>query len=119
MQTLSTLPEDFTGRNSTAEILIHESGKFLYGSNRGHNSIAVFSVDSTDGRLTLVEHVSSGGERPRSFGIDPTGQYLFGANQGTNNIVIFRIDQQTGRLTPTGEEINVDSPVCVKYVKVG
>ncbi len=119
LQTLSTLPEDFTGRNSTAEILIHESGKFLYGSNRGHNSIAVFSVDSTDGSLTLVEHVSSGGERPRSFGIDPTGQYLFGANQGTNNIVIFRIDQQTGRLTPTGEEINVDSPVCVKYVKVG
>ncbi len=119
IQTISTLPEDFTERNSTAEIEVHPSGKFLYGSNRGHDSIAVFAIDEADGKLTAVERVSTQGKTPRSFAIDPTGQFLFAVNQNTNNLVLFRIDQQTGRLTQEGEPLPVPSPVCVKFVKAG
>ena len=119
IQTISTLPEDFTGRTSTAEIEVHPSGKFLYGSNRGHDSIAVFAIDEADGKLTAVERASTQGKTPRSFAIDPTGQFLFAVNQNTNNLVLFRIDQQSGGLTQAGEPLPVPSPVCVKFVKVG
>jgi 6-phosphogluconolactonase len=116
LQEISTLPKDFKGENDDAEVVVHPSGKFLYGSNRGHDSIAVFAIDQQKGTLTPVEDVSTGGREPRNFTIDPTGKYLFAANQKTDNIFIFRIDSKTGRLTPTGEKINVSAPVCVTFV---
>ncbi len=116
LQTVSTLPKDYSGSNDDADIHVHPSGKFLYGSNRGHDSIVVFAIDPDQGTLTLVEHVPTQGKTPRNFGIDPSGTYLFAANQNSDNIVVFRIDSKTGRLTPTGQTIEVPSPVCVKFV---
>ena len=116
LQTVSTLPKDFAGNNDTAEIAIHPDGKFLYGSNRGHDSIAVFAVDQKTGNLTSIERVPSGGVKPRTFEIDPSGSYLFVANQISNKVVIFRIDRNTGQLTPAGEALDVPSPVCVKFL---
>ena len=117
LQTISTLPKDFTGRNDDAEIEIHPSGKFLYASNRGNESIAVYAVDPENGTLTLVEITPTGGKEPRSFEIDPTGKFLFAANQKSDNIVVFRIDEKTGRLTPIGKVLNVPSPVCLKFLR--
>ncbi len=117
-QSISTLPDDFKGENDDAEIRMHPSGKFLYASNRGHDSIAVFAIDSTKGTLTPIEHTSTGGKTPRSFEIDPTGTLLFAENQQSNNIIIFHIDQNTGKLTPTGKVLEVGQPVCVKFVPV-
>jgi len=116
IETVSTLPKDFKGKNYCAEIAVHPSGKFLYASNRGHDSIAVLAIDAAKGALTPIEHVSTQGKTPRNFAIDPTGSYIFAANQDTNNIVIFRIDPKSGRLTPTGEMVEVGSPVCVTFV---
>jgi len=116
LQTVSSLPKDFSGNNSTAEIVVDRQGKFLYGSNRGNNSIAVFAIDANKGTLTLVEHTSTQGKTPRNFAIDPTGSYLFAANQGSGNIVLFHIDRNTGRLTPAGQTVEVGSPVCVTFV---
>ncbi len=118
LQSIGTLPKDFTGNSSTAEVQVHPNGKFLYGSNRGHDSITIFAIDAKKGTLTLVDHVSTQGKVPRNFGIDPTGQFLLAANQNTNNVVVFRIDAKTGRLTPTGQSVEVGAPVCVKFVKV-
>jgi 6-phosphogluconolactonase len=115
LQTLSTLPQGFSESNSTAELEMHPSGKFLYGSNRGHNSIAVFAIDQQKGSLTLVDNVSTQGEVPRNFAIDPSGKFLFAANQQTDNIVLFRIDGETGKLSPTGESVEVDAPVCIRF----
>ncbi|MGD0694877.1 MAG: lactonase family protein [Terriglobia bacterium] len=116
IETVSTLPKDFKGQNDCAEIAVHPSGKFLYGSNRGHDSIAVFSIDPRRGTLTLLEHVSTQGKTPRNFAIDPTGSYLFAANQDSDSIVVFKIDRATGRLIPTGQKLDVPSPVCVTFV---
>jgi 6-phosphogluconolactonase len=99
-------------------VQVHPSGKFLYGSNRGHDSIAVFAIDAAQGTLTPIERVPTQGKMPRNFGIDPTGSYLLVANQGSDNLVVFRIDPQTGRLTPTGQVLEVASPVCVKFVPI-
>ena len=118
MQTLSSLPENFTGDNTTAEVQVHPSGKFLYGSNRGNNSIVIYSIDAGSGKLTLVGHESTQGKTPRNFGIDPTGNYLLAANQDTDNVVVFHIDLQTGKLTPTGQTLDIPSPVCVKFLPV-
>jgi 6-phosphogluconolactonase len=118
LQSVSTLPKDFKGQNDTAEIQVHPSGKFLYGSNRGHDSIAVFAIDPKAGTLTLIEHVSTEAKAPRNFAIDPTGTYLLAANQQSNNIVVFRIDQSTGKLTPTGQVVAAPSPVCLTFVAV-
>ena len=118
LKTISTLPPGFTGQNDDAEVQVHPSGKFLYASNRGHDSIAVFAIDPTKGTLTPVEDIPTRGQTPRSFEIDPTGSLLFAANQKSNNIVIFRIDAGTGRLTATGQVLEVDSPVCVKFVAI-
>ncbi|HET9307242.1 MAG TPA: lactonase family protein [Candidatus Sulfotelmatobacter sp.] len=118
LQTVSTLPKDFSGENDDAEIQIHPSGKFLYASNRGHDSIAVFAIDSQKGTLTQIEDVPTLGKTPRSFEIDPTGNFLFAENQKSDNIVIFRIDAKTGRLTPTAKVLDVGSPVDVKFLKV-
>lgn len=115
LQTLSTLPSDFTGNNSTAEVQVHPSGKFLYGSNRGHDSIAIFQIGK-DGKLTAAGHHATGGKTPRNFGIDPSGSFLLAANQGTNNLFVFRIDPETGGLKQVGDEIAIPSPVCVKFI---
>lgn len=117
-QTLSTLPADFTGSNSTAEVQAHPSGQYLYGSNRGHHSIAVFSVDPFSGQLTLVEHQSTQGKTPRNFSIDPQGQFLLAANQDSSNIIAFKINPDTGKLTPTGQKLEVSRPVCIKFVPI-
>jgi 6-phosphogluconolactonase len=117
LQTVSTLPAGFDGRNTTAEIQVAPGGKFLYGSNRGHDSIAVFAIDPGRGTLTCVEHESTGGKTPRNFGIDPTGAYLLAANQNSGTVVLFRIDSRTGRLEPTGGIIRVPQPVCVKFLR--
>ena len=116
LQTLSTLSKDFQGDNTTAEIEVHRSGKFVYVSNRGHDSIAVFAIDEGKGTLQAVEQVSTQGKTPRGFAIDPTGKYLFAANQNSDNVVQFRIDANSGRLTPTGQVLEVYSPVCIKLV---
>jgi len=115
-QTITTLPVKFTGTNTTAEIAIHPNGKFLYGSNRGHNSIAVYSVDQRTGNLTSIEYQSTLGKTPRSIGIDPTGNFLLAANQGSNNLVVFRINPKTGRLAATGQTLEVPAPVCVTFL---
>jgi 6-phosphogluconolactonase len=116
LQTISMLPEKFEGFKSGAEIQVHPLGKFVYGSNRGHNSIAVFSVDGKSGKLTLVQHQGTQGKTPRHFAIDPTGKWLLAENQDSDNIVIFRIDQETGKLSATGEKVEVGSPVCIQFV---
>lgn len=113
LETLSTLPADFHGQSWTAEVAVHPSGKFLYGSNRGHNSIAIFAIDGDTGKPRLFGHQSSGGKTPRNFAIDPTGRYLLAANQDSHNIVVFRINRDNGKLEPTGSEVKVSSPVCV------
>jgi 6-phosphogluconolactonase len=120
LQTISTLPVGVSVRPefSTAEVQVHPSGKFLYGSNRGHDSIAVFAIDEKDGHLTLSENQPTQGNTPRNFGIDPTGTYLLAANQDSDNVVAFRIDSRTGRLIPTGQSIEVGAPVCVKFLTV-
>jgi len=117
-QTISTLPDIFTGPNTAAEIAVHPSGRFLYASNRGHNSIAVFAIDDATGRLTLVDHQSTLGKTPRMFAIDPTGEFLLAANQDSNTVVVFRIDLNTGRLTPTGQSVEISSPTCVTFVRI-
>ncbi len=116
LQTVTTLPKDFSGRNDTAEIAVHPSGKFLYASNRGHESIAVFAIHSTKGTLTFVANVPTGGKEPRHFAIDPGGNYLLAENQLSNNIVVFKIDLATGGLTPTGDVIDVPSPVDLAFL---
>jgi len=118
IQDTSALPPDFKGQNDDAEIAIHPSGKFLYASNRGHDSISVFSIDSAKGTVTPVEYMSTQGKEPRSFEIDPTGKLLFAANQHSDNIVVFRIDEKIGKLTPTGKVLDVPTPVCVKFMAV-
>ncbi len=118
LQTISTYPKDFSAHNDDAEIQVHPSGKFLYASNRGHDSIAVFAIDPDKGTLTLIEYASTKGKTPRSFEIAPGGSLLFAANEKSNNIVVFSIDAKTGRLTPTGKVIDVSEPVCVKFVPI-
>jgi 6-phosphogluconolactonase len=117
IQTESTLPKGtpWSKDYSTAEVQVHPSGKFLYGSNRGHDSIAIFTIDAA-GKLTPAGHQSHQVKTPRNFGIDPTGRYLLVANQGASTIVVFRIDPQTGALTPTGSVAQVPVPVCVRFM---
>ncbi|MBI1902487.1 MAG: lactonase family protein [Planctomycetia bacterium] len=116
-QTLSTLPKDAKGEDfSTAEVVVHPSGRFLYGSNRGHNTIAVFAIDQSTGKLTPVQHQGEGIKTPRNFNIDPTGMWLLVANQSGDSVVVLKIDQATGALKPTGQAIEVPSPVCVRFL---
>jgi 6-phosphogluconolactonase len=118
LQTISSLPKGFSSENTAAEIEIDPSGKFVFASNRGDDSIAVFAIDSYTGMLTHVETDSSGGKTPRNFAIDPTGSWLLAANQDSDNIVVFGIDQKTGRLRPRGDVLQVPSPVCLKFVEL-
>ena len=115
-QTISTLPDQFNGSNTAAEITVDAKGRFLYVSNRGDDSIAVFRIDPDNGRVTPLERVSSGGKTPRHFAIDPTGTWLFAANQDSHDITLFRIDPDSGRLMETPRSLTVTSPVCVRIV---
>jgi 6-phosphogluconolactonase len=113
---LSTVPEGATAEHlSTAQILVEPSGRFVYVSNRGHNSIAIFAIDQQTGRLTAVGHQSTQGETPRNFAIDPTGTFLYAANQNSDTIVHFRIDREAGALHPTGDVTAVGGPVCILF----
>jgi 6-phosphogluconolactonase len=113
-QTISTLPADFHGTNYCAEVVVHPSGKFVYGSNRGHNSIAAFAIEP-DGKLRLIGHRGEGVKTPRNFNIDPSGRWMIVANQDGNDLVVFRIDPDTGALTTTGRRVAVGGPVCIKF----
>jgi 6-phosphogluconolactonase len=118
IQTVSTLPEGqttsqaFTG----AEVVVHPSGKFLYGSTRGLDLINVYAIDEKTGRLTPIESVPSGGKTPRNFNTDPTGRFLLAANQNSSNVAVFKINPSTGRLTATGRSVEIGSPCCVLFV---
>jgi 6-phosphogluconolactonase len=96
--------------------MFHPNGKFIYASNRGHNSIAVFSVDTKTGRLTLIQNIPSGGKEPRNFDLDPSAHWLLATNHDSNNAVVFRIDQQTGKLTATGQPVTVPYPFCPRFL---
>jgi 6-phosphogluconolactonase len=120
IQTIPTVPADYTGKGqSTAELIMHPSGKFLYGSNRGHDSIVAYAVDQSSGKLTLVSHTPTEGKVPRGFGIDPTGQWMIVGNQNSDSLVEFKIDQKSGELSPTGTKYELGAPVCVKFMEVG
>ena len=116
LQTVSTLPKGYKGQSDCAEVAVSPNGKFVYGSNRGHDSIAVFAADPKKGTLAPVERVPSGGKCPRHFAIDPTGRYLLVANQESDTVTVFAVDRKTGRLTATGETATVKSPACVRFV---
>ena len=117
IQTVPTLPDTFDGSNSCAEVRVHPSGKFLYGSNRGHDSIAVYRIDQATGTLTFVEHETADIKTPRNFNIDPTGKFCLVANQGSDSVVVFRIDRRTGALEPTANNISVGRPVCIRFLQ--
>jgi 6-phosphogluconolactonase len=116
IETESTLPAGFAGDNSGADVHVSPDGRFLYTSNRGDNSLAVFSIAPADGRLALVQHVSTQGKTPRNFALDPSGRALLVANQNSNNIFTYNIDKQTGKLTPTGKSVTLPSPMFVEIV---
>jgi len=115
IQTVPTLPDDFEDVSHCADVHVSPSGKFVYGSNRGHDSLVIFKIEDT-GHLSYVGHQLTLGQNPRNFAIDPTGTFLLAANQSTDNIVTFRIDQQTGELTSTGNIVEVPMPVCIKMI---
>jgi 6-phosphogluconolactonase len=114
VQTLTTLPRDYHGVNSCAEVATHPNGKFVYGSNRGHDSIVVYAADENTGHLTMQTHVSTQGKEPRSFAIDPTGGFLLAANQNSNTVVLFRIDPRHGALSLL-HRLEISQPVCVMF----
>jgi 6-phosphogluconolactonase len=116
IESVSTVPGEVEKNFSTAEVQVHPSGKFLYGSNRGHNSIAAFTIDRATGKLTRIQIEPTQGKTPRNFGIDPTGRWLLAANQDSDNIVVFKIDPETGKLESTGKSVEVGKPVCVKFL---
>lgn len=116
IQTISTLPSDFKGQSASAEIEVDKSGRYLYASNRGSDSITVFAIDQQKGTLTNLQVASTLGKSPRNFEIDPAGKYLIAANQNSNQLVLLKIDPRTGQLTPGDETVDVPSPVCVIFV---
>jgi 6-phosphogluconolactonase len=117
-QTISTLPADFKGTSTCAEMEIHPNGKFLYGSNRGDDSLAVFAIDPANGHLSLVQHISSAGKTPRNFAFDPTAKWIVCTNHGSDNAVVFAVDPDTGKLTQHGEPVSVPYPFCERFLPV-
>ncbi len=116
LQTISTLPESYSGINTCADIRISPNGKFLYGTNRGHDSLAVYKIDEQSGKLNFVEHAPTGGKTPRNFTIAPNGKFLLAANQNSDSIIVFKIDAKTGELKQTENRANVSMPVCLKLI---
>jgi len=115
LQVITTLPPSFTGNSTTSEIAVSPSGRFVYGSNRGHDSLAIFSIDQASGVLSPVGWEPTQGKTPRFFAIEPSGTFLYAANQNSDTIVTFRVDQATGKLTPTGHVVKTGSPVCIMF----
>jgi 6-phosphogluconolactonase len=115
VDTASTLPPDFAGNNSTAQVLVHPNGRFAYVSNRGHDSIAIFAVNQETGKLRPLGHEPTQGKTPRNFNLDPSGSLLLAANQGSDTIVSFRVDAESGRLAATGQVVQTPAPVCVLF----
>jgi len=115
VDTRSTLPAGFSGNNSTAQVAVHPNGRFVYVSNRGHHSIAIFAIDPDQGTLRPLGHESTQGKTPRNFNLDPSGTFLLAANQDSGTIVSFRIDGQTGQLAATGQVTEIPAPVCVLF----
>jgi 6-phosphogluconolactonase len=126
LQSVETKPDTFAGENHSAEITVSPDGKFLYESNRrntgdtgwGPDTIGIFAIDPDKGILTLVDQTLSGAIMPRNFAIDPTGSFMLVAHQYSNNVIVFKIDNATGRLTKTGNEIQLQVPVCIQFVPV-
>lgn len=116
IETVSTLPDGFGETNYTADLHVLPSGRFIYGSNRGHDSIAIFATNGSTGRLSFVGHQPTQGKTPRGFGISPGGEFLIAANEDSDTLVVFRIDQSTGELSPTGDVANVPEPTCVALI---
>lgn len=118
-QNIATVPADYliTEKDSCAEVAVHPTGNFVYGSNRGHNSIAVFAVAANTGKLTLLQNEPTQGKAPRHFALDPSGRWLLAENQNSDSVVVFAIDAATGKLKPTGQTITIGSPVCAVFVK--
>ena len=120
LATIPTLPEGYhQSDSSTAEVLVHPNGRFIYGSNRGHDSIALFTFDAHANKLTLHSHTPSGGKTPRNFQIDPTGEYLLAENQDSDSIIVMKIDQASGALQRVGPPLEVGSPCCIKFHSKG
>ncbi|HEX2186986.1 MAG TPA: beta-propeller fold lactonase family protein, partial [Chloroflexota bacterium] len=117
LHTLSTLPADFSGRSHCAQVIVHPNGRFVYGSNRGHDSIAIFAIDEESGRLQPLGHQPTQGKTPRNFNVDPSGTFLLAANQDSHTIVVFRIDGERGTLSPTGHVVETPSPSCVMFLQ--
>lgn len=117
LQTVSTLPEGYAAPNKTAEIILSPDGRFLYVSNRGHDSIAVFAINRATGLLSLQANTPAGGRTPRNLRLDPTGRYLFSANEGEGTITVFRIDKVTGLLAQTAAKAEIDRPGGLYFVK--
>ena len=115
LQDVRTTPAEFSGDNSLAEVLVDEAGTFVYVSNRGHDSVAVYAIDPSKNTVSLVEHVASGGKTPWNIALDPTGSFLFAANRASSNLAVFRVDAKTGRLTSTGEVFDVPEPTCIVF----
>jgi 6-phosphogluconolactonase len=116
IQSASTLPESFEGKSSAAEIAVHPSGKYLYVSNRGHNSVVLFAIDDQKGTVTFVEEQGTGGKTPRHFGLEPSAKHMAIVNQDSDTVLASRVDGKNGRLKPSGVFASVPSPVCVKFL---
>jgi 6-phosphogluconolactonase len=117
VQTVPTLPSDFSGRTSTSEIEVHQNGKFVYGSNRGHDTIAVYARDEKDGKLTLIQHAPCGGKNPRHFKIDPSGKWMIVGHQDSNTISVLPLDQATGKLGEAVSTVSAPKPICILFGK--
>jgi len=116
IQTVTTLPDGFSGENYPAEVQVHPSGRFLYGSNRGHDSLAVYAIDEASGRVTPTGHQPTGGKWPRHFGIDPSGRWMIVGNQNSDDARVFRIDTATGALSPTGTVLEIPAAICFQFL---
>jgi 6-phosphogluconolactonase len=116
IQTIATIPADFKDENNSGELAMDASGRFLYASNRGHDSVSLFSIDPRTGMLKLIQVEPSGGKIPRNIVLDPGEQHLLAANQDSDNVVVFNRDRQSGRLAPNGDVLNLPSPVCIVFV---
>jgi 6-phosphogluconolactonase len=116
IQSISTLPAEYKGRSYTAEVQVHPTGKFVYGSNRGHDSIAIFTADPVTGKLAVKGFESTQGKNPRNFIVDPSGNYLLAENQDSDSIAVFRINAETGELRSVGEPVHIPRPVCIRMI---
>jgi 6-phosphogluconolactonase len=118
LQTSSTIPSDYKGKNACAEIAVYPNGKFLYASNRGHESLAVFVVNDTSGKISLMEHIPTQGRSPRNFEFDPTNKWLIVTNHNSDNAMVFKVDEKSGHLTPTGNPVSIVYPFCIRFLSV-